>query len=391
MYNQIAHKAVVVASAVAMIATGCSKGGGSYSLLNDASDYKQTVTVVSKPIDILWVIDNSGSMKTSQDNLAANFQAFIARFNQSNYDFHMAVTTTEAWQKKFELQNIGKSTYSTYSKYIDIAKLRDGVGSSHSGVFVMDKNTPNLSSVFVTNIKQGVNGSGDERAFESFRQALNETRSPNSDFRRADAFLAVVIVSDEEDFSLGATTPASNESFKMCDGTSDSSCNYYKNNPGSSPYNNPDLYSVQSYVDYLNTLTGSTNGKKNYSVSSIFVDSTSCRDTLDTDGFTRKISTRLPALSDLTGGVKASLCGDFGTTLSLISDSIINLSAVFKLTREPKPETIVVTVNGAVVPQDATNGWTYDATDWTVTFHGSSVPAANADIKINFDPKTIKL
>lgn len=354
MKKNVASKALMMASAVALI-TGCNKGTGSYSLLNDGSDYKQQAVFIPKQIDVLWVIDNSGSMKTSQDNLAANFQSFIARFNQYNYDFHMAVTTTEAWEKQFN----SASTKARIKDGAVIQKTPTWI-ESHSGVFVMDKNTPDLSTVFSINAKQGTLGNGDERAFSSFKETLLD--SANSSFRRSEAFLAVIIVSDEEDFSSSKLT--FNES-----------------------YSNPDLHTVQSYADFLDGFVGS----KNYSVSVITVPDEACKTQLSTDGFARKISARLPQLADLTSGVKGSLCSNFGDTLTLISDSIIELSSVFKLNREPQEDTITVVVNGVSIPNDPVNGWTYNATDLTITFHGSSVPGADASITIDFYPKSIKL
>lgn len=355
MINQVARKAVLMASAVAMFA-GCNKSTDSFSLLKDGADYKQQAVFIPKKIDILWVVDNSGSMETSQNNLASNFQAFINRFNQHNYDFHMSVTTTEAWEKQFNSSS-------------EKARIKDGAVlqanpkvETHSGVFVMDKNTPNMSNVFSTNIKQGTLGNGDERAFESFKQTLLEPW--NVAFRRDEAFLAVIIVSDEEDFS-----GSSLNSFE------DASKNY----------------TVESYRDFLDSYTNAATNGKNYSVSVISVPDEACKNQLSTDGFARKISTRLPQLADLTGGVKGSLCSNFGDTLELISDSIIQLSAVFKLNREPQVDTIKVVVDGVTINQDATNGWTYNASDLTITFHGSSVPGADANIQIDYYPKSIKL
>lgn len=357
MFNQVARKAFTFASAVTLLA-GCQKSTDSFTLLKDGSDYKQQATFVSKKIDILWVIDNSGSMDTSQNNLVSNFQSFITRFNQKNYDFHMSVTTTEAWEKQFNAN-------STKAKIKDGAVLqKNPLVETHSGVFVMDKDTPDKSNVFATNIKQGTLGNGDERAFESFKQALLEPT--NVAFRRDDAFLAVIIVSDEEDFS--ASTSAFNEN-----------------------YNNPNLYTVQSYVDFLDQYTNTAVNGKNYSVSVISVPDDACKTQLSSDGFARKISTRLPQLADLTSGVKGSLCSNFGDTLDLISDSIIQLSAVFKLGREPQIDTIKVVVDGATVPNDATNGWTYNASDLTITFHGSSVPGADSNIQIDYYPTSVKL
>lgn len=353
MKKSVASKALMMASAVALVA-GCSKGTGSYSLLDDGADYKQQAVFIPKQIDILWVIDNSGSMETSQNSLTSNFQSFISRFQQYNYDFHMAVTTTEAWEKQF-------NSNSTKARIKDGAVLQKSpLIETHSGIFIMDKQTPNLADVFTTNAKQGTLGNGDERAFASFQQALLEPA--NVGFRRPEAFLAVIIVSDEEDFSASSAAFSEN-------------------------YSNPNLYSVQSFVDFLDGYVGS----RNYSVSTISVPDTACKNALSTDGFARKISTRLPELAGLTGGVKGSLCSNFGDTLELISDSIIQLTASFKLNREPVEESITVTVNGVSIPNDATNGWTYNASDLTITFHGSAVPAADANITIDFYPKSIKL
>lgn len=354
MKVSVASKALMMASAVALIA-GCNKSTDSFTLLKDGADYKQQAIFIPKKIDILWVVDNSFSMETSQNNLATNFRSFINRFESSNYDFHMAVTTTEAWEKQFK-PNSTK------------ALLRDGAIVSeepfietHSGVFVMDRNTPNLSTVFTTNIKQGVFGNGDERAFESLKQALEEPGNKN--FRRDEAFLAVIIVSDEEDFS------GSTENFEDA----------------------VNRYPVKKYHDFLKSYTKADIYGNNFSVNVISVDSPNCQTELASPTFTPKISTRLPALADMSGGVKASICSDFGASLQLISDSIIELSAVFKLGREPQLDTLSVVVDGVQILQDPDNGWSYNSTDFTITFHGSSVPDANSDIQINFYPKSLKL
>ncbi|WP_413578254.1 hypothetical protein ACLVWU_06900 [Bdellovibrio sp. HCB290] len=336
MINQIARKSVVVASAISMLA-GCGKSGGTYSILADADSYKQEAAYVPKKIDILWIIDNSGSMQTSQNNLAENFKSFIQRFQTNNNDFRMAVGTTEAWRG---------SSY---------ARLRN-----NAGYYVMDKNTPNLETVFVNTVKQGINGSGDERAFQSMKDIL--ALPANSTFRRPDAFLAVIIVSDEEDFSHSGSSL--NES-----------------------YTNPNLYTVQSFIDWMDGYTGGIANGRNYSVSNIAIQTTQCRDQLRTDKFPK----RYHEITQKTAGINGDLCADFGQTLEIISDSIAQLSSSFKLTREPIPESIVVTVNGSIVARDSVNGWTYDATTMTITFHGTAIPAASSDVKINFDPKSIKI
>ena len=348
MKNNIAKK-VVMAVAAATMMSGCDKGSVSYSLLNAEADYKQQAVITPMQIDILWVIDNSGSMAQAQQNLTSNFQSFINKFKTKNYDFHMAVTTTEAWEKQF-------NSNSVKARVKDGAKLSSSVTTS-SGVFIMTPDTINLESVFTTNATQGTLGNGDERAFSSVKQALLEPF--NANFRRASAYLAVIIVSDEEDFSSNSSS--FNES-----------------------YSNVNLHSVQSYVDFLDEYVGS----KNYSVNTISVKDQNCK---NQSNAAAKISTRLPELSSLTGGISASLCSNFADSLTLISDSIISLSSVFKLNREPVVESITVKINGSTVPMDAANGWTYNATDMTITFHGTSIPGPNATISIDFYPAGIIL
>ncbi len=46
-------------------------------------------------IDMLWVIDNSGSMCQEQDVLARNFDLFVEEIDKTNLDFHIGVTTTD--------------------------------------------------------------------------------------------------------------------------------------------------------------------------------------------------------------------------------------------------------------------------------------------------------
>src|SRR5438552_2233263 len=52
---------------------------------------------LSNDVDVLFVIDDSSSMLTVQDNLAANFPAFMTALDQLPNglpDIHIAVTTT---------------------------------------------------------------------------------------------------------------------------------------------------------------------------------------------------------------------------------------------------------------------------------------------------------
>lgn len=348
---------------------GCeTKKAANFSLLPEANTYKQDGLYEPRKIDVLWVIDNSGSMLTSQTNLGNNFASFIQKFQDLKFDYRIAVATTDAYRSLYDANSIHHSL------------LRDGDDSTaHSGVFVIDKNTPDIVGTFVKNANVGILGTkglngnyipaGDERAFQSMKATLENPA--NSAFRRPDAFLAIVIVSDEDDFSRPGLYSPTNQS----------------------TYTNPLLHTIASYQNFLNTFTGRTSPEApaSYSVSTITVDNAACQAALNTDGFTRYPGQRYMQLATATGGHIGSLCSAFDDTLSNISQSIVNYTSIFPLTRVPVVESIKIQVNGVTIPNDTTNGWTYRASDNSIWFHGESTPPAGASIRIDFDPVGIKL
>ncbi|MBX3039341.1 MAG: hypothetical protein KF789_01375 [Bdellovibrionaceae bacterium] len=369
--------ATITTFATAVLLAGCSKPADSFSLLSDEASFKQDVAYVQRKVDILWVIDNSGSMDISQQKLASNFQSFINRFEQLGYDFQMGVVTTFAYQDYYygtkdrsRLKDRGRDTKGTDTCNDDTDR--------YTGVRIMNKNTPNLNQVFMSNIMQGICGGGDERGLSSIEMALSNP--DNQSLLRPGAFLSIIVVSDEhdtsyEDWQNGISSYAAWDGFPS--------------------WNKPTLFPISRFVNFLNTKTNSvTGGIRNWSVSTIAVLDSACKtqlDNADTSGFKRTYGTRYADMADASQGTKGSLCDNFGDTLSTISDQVVNLASVFKLNREPIESTITVRVNGVAIPKDATNGWTYDAATIAIHFHGSAIPAAGADVRIAFDPKSVKL
>ena len=227
----------------------------------------------------------------------------------------------------------------------------------------MDRNTPSLNSVFATNARVGTQGNGDERAFASFVRSLNH--SANSDFRRSNAFLSIIIVSDEEDFS------STNSTF-------------------SESYTNPNLRPVSYFVNWLDTFTGSTsaNRNQNYQVNAIYIRDAACLSQLGDSS--QKISTRYGEIADTTGGTKSSLCDSFSSVLNNITNSILGAAAVFQLERTPIENSIVVRVDGASVPAGSTT-WQYESATNIVRFASSYAQTlnANSSISITYDPTTL--
>ena len=65
----------------------CDKGGGSFSLIPDGDSFQQnSSSSVNNKIDILFVVDNSGSMSPAQTNLTNPRSVVRAR----EYDKHVS-------------------------------------------------------------------------------------------------------------------------------------------------------------------------------------------------------------------------------------------------------------------------------------------------------------
>jgi hypothetical protein len=129
-------------------------------------------------MDILWVIDNSGSMRGEQQALGENFSAFIKEFVQKDVDFKMAITTTDT-----ERSNAGKEYQDSMTRLTstELANDKDQFMTDFAGL-----------------VNVGTRGSGRERGIKASESFAD--RYANS-WMRDDAYLTIVYLSDERDQS----------------------------------------------------------------------------------------------------------------------------------------------------------------------------------------------
>ncbi len=137
--------------------------------------FTQKIGGANSGLDILWVIDNSGSMKNDQKRLAQNFETFINGFaNQAlRADFKMAIITT------------------------DNPTNRDSQGKLTS--YELKSDPQNFIGLFKQKIKAGTSGSGTEQGLKMSLDFLK--KYPH--WPRQDAYLIAIYVSDEDDASRG--------------------------------------------------------------------------------------------------------------------------------------------------------------------------------------------
>lgn len=117
-------------------------------------------------VDIIWVVDNSGSMNTFQNRLSSNIGDFINLFMAYSPDFQMAFITTDDYQ-------FVENRYFT-------------------------QNTPDLISEAQSLVNSiGTGGSGHEQGM----LILDEALSYNTGWFRPGAQLVAIFVTDEDDSS----------------------------------------------------------------------------------------------------------------------------------------------------------------------------------------------
>jgi hypothetical protein len=185
-------------------------------------------------MDVLFVIDNSGSMGQEQTNLIANFPAFITVLNGSGLDYRVAVTTTGRDYKYSMASPIGGSIPMDQDGGDNGAMLKPAACNMTKRW--IDKSDPDPSMMFSCVANVGVGGPSDEMPLSAMRDAFEErmTDGTNMGFRRPDSLLAVVFLTDEEDCSYEQSVSL---------GFGQSLCDSM-------------MEPVQNYVSFLDTYTG---------------------------------------------------------------------------------------------------------------------------------------
>jgi hypothetical protein len=300
-------------------------------------DQVQTDTWAQAPtdeVDILWVIDDSGSMAEEQASLIAGFASFAQQLDESGTRFQIGVITTS----------------------FDYTDPDRGVLIGEPPIL-----TPadDYRTLFPQRTTVGTAGSDKEKGLEAAVFALHPTMTleggPNQGFVREDAQLLVVIVSDEEDCSDEG----------VLEGQPPEAC-----------YTQMDeLPPVQHFLE---DLQGLKDDSALVQVGAIVgLDQGACVDVYP--------GQRYMAAAALTGGVIGDICEtQWNTMLTDLGLVATGISTRFQTSRAAKPETLEVHVDDTPVAADATDGWTYDEATWFLEFHGASVPPRGSSVTATY-------
>ena len=278
-------------------------------------------------VDILWVVDNSGSVNDERARLAAQFAGFVRVLLAAGVDFHVGVTST------------------------DLSATTGDQGRLRGPTPFIDRNTPDPRANFAAAVDFPMSNVSLEEGLRAMELALSppNTQGPNRGFLRDSAALGVIVVSDEDDSSLGPT---------------DHYARFLRGLKGPGREANISFSAVAGPVPGGCIPVGSE----------------------DVFGAEAQAATRYRALVDATHGLFESICTpNFAPFVDSLATALSGLRRVFLLSAPPVLGTIRVTVDGRMVPEDQVNGWTYRPTERAIAFEGRFVPRPRARIEIRYD------
>lgn len=334
-------------------------------------------------VDVLWVVDDSGSMSSFQDLLADNFPQFFTLSGVGAADYHIAVTTTltadssciagpgtcsvDADCGQGGQCMLGMCTAGDAVNSCPDAEMCGWYTACNVNEHYITTATGNPTSTFECNVHVSDPGNvnpsrpASDNAEGGFRAAMKflspgmiDDPAINGGFLRDDAKLHVIMVSDEPEQSKG---------------------------------------SVDQYIDFFKNVKGFRN-EGLVAVSAIAAPSDGCQYTAP-DGTTGTLSDdRYQVLVDEMNGRFEEICADdWSALMSQLGLDSLGLRIEFFLSRAAQPGAIDVCVRAtqssscvaqSETSEGAANGWFFDAATNSVVFNGSSVPPRGSRIEVSY-------
>ncbi|MEK6556098.1 MAG: VWA domain-containing protein [Bdellovibrionota bacterium] len=326
----------IIVVAVIVLAAACTNESSKMSPDLPLPKIGDKVSNLSNPkVDILFVIDNSGSMSTHQSNLAANIDVFVDEIKNFGYlDYRIGVTT------------------STFYNHENSTPGYNGnlIGSPN----YVDRQTRDGEEILKSRLKVGTSSPTNEIFLETVKEALSPASmaGTNAGFYRQEAYLAIIFITDAED--QGEVLAY-------------------------------DLH------DYLVTLK---NGMKSrvLSYGAIIPTNSSTNCPRDDDS----TPVQLEKFIELTGGSYFDLCDpSYGAKLAdMAKDLARRVAGAIALSRRPKPSTIEVNYGTQIIPQSVTHGWVYAPATNAIIFGPQLVfdeeQPEGTRVEVKFEPVPIE-
>ena len=322
------------------------KGEGTYE--TEQTDYFTQID--GKKVDLLFVIDESGSMCGEQDNLADNFDYLTQKAAQWSNDYQIGIVTTNITDEDYvgklvgEPRIIDKTSVGSFSGNVQDIGC-NGSGTQESGLEAARRAiTPPLAYDEEVSCSCGQDDACPASCSEGFACVGGGCGGHNRGFIRPDAALEIILVSDEEDQS-----------------------------PGSVPF----------YIDFFKSIKGVMNESLFHAHAIVGDYSGGCNGGSTEDG--ADAGKRYIDVQEATGGVFGSICdSSFASVLEDIGDTAFGPHVQHFLSAQADPDNVKVWVDSGGGFQECTAGWNYNPATNSVIFDVDDpcMPQENDEVKI---------
>jgi hypothetical protein len=306
----------------------------------------ETFTQTQTPtVDILVIDDNSLSMQSLQQKLATKFSSMVSALN--GIDYHLGVTTTDLDSVSFNQD--GRLLTWAGTSSITLSPHQANADSIFS-------NTIPRPETLTCSSSSGNCPSGNEQPTLAVIRAIQQASTANAGFFRPTGYLAVLVLSNEDELSDGLTPVPSLSTGQMLTPTLPESL--------------------------LSTFAVAFGSAKKLLVNGIIIrpgDSSCLVAQQSTGGLEGAyFGTHIATLAALTGGSTFSICdSDFTESLTAISQKVRNLVNSFGLANTPVPGSIQVTMTPAPAQLPS-----FSISGKSVVF--STPPPAGTEIQISY-------
>jgi hypothetical protein len=171
-------------------------------------------------MDIVFVVDDSGSMAEEQTNLGTNFPMFANLLNSYTIstgemlDYRAAVTTTGVTASGVQTLPPPFNMSVPFNQTGQDGRFRQVSGMTRPW---LERNDPNMATTFASAANVGTSGPGLEMQLRAMELAIQPATNPG--FIRPDALLGIVILTDEDDCSFRQSSGITINSLEGCVGT----------------------------------------------------------------------------------------------------------------------------------------------------------------------------
>ncbi len=183
-------------------------------------DGGETATEQCKKMDLIFVVDDSGSMSEEQSNLASNFPMFANVLNSytistgEQLDYRAAVTTTGVTASGVQTLPPPFSMSIPFNQTGQDGRFRMVSGMPRPW---LERTDPNMATTLASAANVGTSGPGLEMQLRAMELAIQPGTNPG--FVRTDALLGIIILTDEDDCSFRQASGININSLNGCVGT----------------------------------------------------------------------------------------------------------------------------------------------------------------------------